>query len=154
MKCVAPVFLSLAGLMVTACGHTPEAEPAKPVTVADLAHHRWVLETVDGAPAYTKRVGTYDKGLVPDLDFGEAPHAGGFAGCNRYKGQFELNEQGQFRLAQVATTMMMCEPKAMDFEKQYTDMLGQWSVIKLDDRQLTLTVDGRVWQFTLKDWVQ
>ncbi|AFV00215.1 META domain-containing protein [Simiduia agarivorans] len=154
MKRVALVFVSLAGLMVAACGHTPEAEPAKPVTVADLAHHRWVLKTVDGEPAFSKPVGTYDKGLVPDLDFGEAPHAGGFAGCNRYKGQFELNEQGQFRIARVATTMMMCEPKAMAFEKQFTDMLGQWTDITLADNQLSLTADGKVWLFTLQDWVQ
>lgn len=144
----------LATLLLSACGHTPDSAPPAVVTLADLAHHRWVLTSVDGEAPFSKALGTYDKGLVPDLDFGETPHAGGFAGCNRYKGGVELNDQGQFRIAKVATTMMMCEPKAMAFEKRYTDLLGQWSDIALEGQQLTLTVNGTVWLFTLRDWVQ
>ena len=91
---------------------------------------------------------------MPDLDFGEAPHVGGFAGCNRYKGQYEINAQGQFRIPQVATTMRMCADNAMAFEQRYTAVLSQWHQVRVVDNELSLSSGDEVWLFTLQDWVQ
>lgn len=150
-------YVSVCALALLACTEapqTPQSAQAEALTPADLAHRRWVLESIDGEPAYSKPLGTYDKGLVPDLDFGESPHVSGFAGCNRYMGRVELNAEGQFRVAQAATTMMMCEPAAMEFEKRYLQGLEQWQSISLDGKQLRLSGNGEEWLFTLQDWVQ
>ncbi|MDN3637264.1 META domain-containing protein [Simiduia curdlanivorans] len=126
----------------------------KLVTASQLAHHRWVLKTIDGEAVLSNRVGAYGKGLVPELDFGEAQHVGGFAGCNQFSGQFVLNEQGQFRVEQLATTMMMCSDDAMLLEQRYARMLNEWSHIAIKNNELTLQQGEQVWLFNLFDWVQ
>ncbi|BFM12990.1 heat shock protein HslJ [Simiduia litorea] len=132
-------------------GHASE----KLVSVSQLAHHRWVLKTIDGEAVLSNPVGGYGKGLVPELDFGELPHVGGFAGCNQFSGQFVLNEQeGQFKVEQLATTMMMCPENAMQLEQRYARLLSEWSSIELSGNVLTLKQGEQVWLFNLFDWVQ
>ena len=147
-----------ATFLLGAC--TPSAVPQldgaemKVVTVRQLKHHRWVLKTIDGEAVLANPVGGYGKGLVPELDFGEAQHVGGFAGCNQFSGKFEFNEQGQFRVDKMATTMMMCEEKAMQLEQRYAYLLSQWSDISINDNVLLLKQGDQLWSFYLFDWVQ
>lgn len=122
------------------------------LNLSDLAHHRWVLDSIDGEPAYNNPVGSYGKGLVPDLDFGEQAHLGAFAGCNRLAGRAEFNDQGQFRVAQLASTRKLCDAQAMDFERRYSALLSGWSEIRQEGEWLILQQQGEQWRFRLFDW--
>lgn len=141
-------------LGLSACGSAPETAPAPAVTMEQLAHHRWVLKTIDGEPVAGNKLGAHGKGLVPELDFGERPHVAGYAGCNRFKGQAELDDEGRFRVQHLATTMMMCPAASMALERRYTQLLGDWSQVQLRDNQLLLSQGGQQWVFSLFDWVQ
>lgn len=150
------IILWLSCGLLTACGSMssrPGVDPL-PASAADLAHHRWVLKTVNGILVRLTLEGTYGRALVPELDFGEQQTVSGFAGCNRFHGQFEINEQGQFRVPQVAATRKMCPEMAMQLEQDYFDLLSQWSELRIQGEQLTLTQGDRVWVFSLFDWVQ
>jgi len=156
--CLSVLFLPLActpSAVNLDDGDSPASQASeKLVTASQLAHHRWVLKTIDGEAVLSNPLGAYGKGLVPELDFGEAQHVGGFAGCNQFSGQFVLNEQGQFRVEQLATTMMMCPDDAMLLEQRYARMLSEWSSININDKVLTLQQGEQVWLFNLFDWVQ
>lgn len=144
----------LLGLLMTGLTACQGLAEPPPVTLADLAHHRWLLDNIDGEPAFNNPVGTYGKGLVPDLDFGESPHLGAFAGCNRLAGQAEVNEHGQFRVGRLVSTRKMCEAQAMAFEQRYGDFLAGWSDIRLEGDWLTLQQGAEQWRFRLFDWKQ
>lgn len=148
------IWLLGLGIGLSACGSAPAPAPVQAVTMDQLAHHRWVLKTIDGEPVPGNKLGAHGKGLVPELDFGERPHVAGYAGCNRFKGQAELDDAGRFRVQHLATTMMMCPEASMALERRYTEFLGDWSQLQLRDNQLLLTRDGQQWVFSLFDWVQ
>ncbi|UTA48586.1 META domain-containing protein [Simiduia sp. 21SJ11W-1] len=131
----------------------PSAAQA-PLTLADLAHRRWVLQTINDEPVASKSLGTYDKGIAPELDFGETPHVAGFAGCNRYRGNAQLSEAGEFQVARLATTMMMCPQAAMALEKRFTALLETGARLTIEGQYLSLTHNDERWLFRIADWVQ
>lgn len=150
----------LAGLIsgaLAGCGavqNESKESAAKTLTLGDLAHRRWVLKTIDDEPVSGNPLGAHGKGLTPELDFGEQPHVAGYAGCNRYKGQAELTPEGQFKVARLATTMMMCPEASMALEQRFTALLEAGAQLHIDGPQLTLTQGDERWSFKSADWVQ
>ncbi|MDR0824431.1 MAG: META domain-containing protein [Prevotella sp.] len=78
----------------------------KPVEKAQLENGTWVLKSLKGKDAKTVFTGK-----TPNLKFDFSNNLlSGFSGCNRYTGNFTLNEQNVFSAPNLVTTMMACLP--------------------------------------------
>ena len=147
-------FIFFLGIVLSACGveqTLPGAgDQAKLVTLADLQHHRWVLESIDGNKIEAAKLGNQ----VPELEIGEQMMASGHAGCNRFHGKAALRED-RFIIDPVATTRMFCQPAQNDIELLLLQVFGQESRISIDaDKNLILETDDTLLIFRLKDWVE
>jgi heat shock protein HslJ len=125
-------------------------DQAKLVTIADLQHHRWVLESINGNKIEATKLGN----RVPELEIGEQMMASGHSGCNRFHGKAALREE-RFIIDPVATTRMFCQPAQNDIELLLLQVFGQESRISIDaDKNLILETDDTLLIFRLKDWVE
>jgi len=88
-------------ILVKRTARAPEAEPVVPDAGA-LAGTRWVLAEIDGSAA-----GPGADGQKPDLRFGMAGEATGFAGCNRFGGSVTV-EGNRLTFGPLRSTMMAC----------------------------------------------
>ena len=143
---------------VQADAAVPEAlPPAESAGEADselrtgLAHHNFVLETVDGRE-FTYPVPEGAAAAQPNLSFGQWPHASGKI-CNGFSGQVELDGDTLF-LKNAASTMMLCFADELNkFEGLFHQLLSGGVKVTLDGRTLTLTGGGHVLVFKLRDYV-
>ncbi|KXF81746.1 META domain-containing protein [Enterovibrio coralii] len=117
------------------------------VSQANMQHHNWTLVSIDGQP-----LNLPEGFAAPNLEIGESFTANGHAGCNRYFGQAELKD-GQFRIDNMATTMMACPEPAMAVEGVMTNVLGNWSEVTLEKQTLELQNGEHTLSFQLRDWV-
>ena len=116
------------------------------VTQGDLQHHRWVLESINGAK-------TDVANQLPELEIGEQMKASGNAGCNRFFGTATLRED-RFIIDPVATTRMICQPEQNEIERQLLQVFGQESIITIDaNNNLFLKTDDTLLKFRLEDRV-
>jgi heat shock protein HslJ len=123
--------------------------PTGMVTVSDLQHHRWILESINGEPISTGD----DGGMIPELDFGEQMHVSGNTGCNQMSGTAELRG-GAFLIPNMASTRRMCAPPQNELELTLQKVLGNESGISIDEnKNLILATDDVVLRFRLRDWV-
>ncbi|MGL5292073.1 MAG: META domain-containing protein [Vibrionaceae bacterium] len=113
----------------------------------DLMHHHWLLESING-----ERVQVPTGETQPSIEIGEHFSVNGFNGCNRYFGQGELNG-AQFRIDQMASTMMSCAEAASNIERIMADVLGNWSKMTLSKEGLQLQNANYTLYFKLRDWV-
>ena len=68
--------------------------------------------------------------------------AAGFAGCNRYGGAYQQDDE-RLSFGPMMATKMACA-EGMELESEYLDALGKVTRWKIDDSGLTLeTHDGR-----------
>lgn len=94
-----------------------------------LAGADWVLDGATGKRA-------------PFLHF-DGGRVGGFAGCNRFGGQYEQTGGG-LSFSPLAATRMACMD-GMDTEQQFLDMLGKVKGMKLEgDKLELLDAQGKV----------
>lgn len=120
------------------------------VTEADLQHHRWVLETIDGDALPIAESGR----SIPELDFGEQLIITGNTGCNQLNGQAVLRD-GFFLIESMTSTRMMCPPPWADIELVLLTALGSESTASLDaNKNLTLATADTILTFRLEDWVR
>lgn len=131
------------GLLLGACASTPEGLPLDP---ANLQHHHWALEQIDGQPVSAA------KGQAPDLEITQQLRAHGNAGCNGYFGQLQIQEQ-QLRINPMGSTQMACPAPQQDWENAMTSTLSQWSEATLSAQQLRLKGPQHELLFRLSDWV-
>lgn len=91
----------------------------------------WVLVSLDGeaVPA----------GVVTTLLLGEDLIASGNAGCNQYSGAYSYDDLGDIVFGELGSTMMMCDPEAMDVETRYLTLLRSAAHWFNDGGQLHLT---------------
>jgi len=123
--------------------------PTGAITASDLQHHRWILESVNGAPVPKGN----DGDMIPELDFGEQMHVSGNTGCNRLSGTAELRDGG-FLIPNMAVTRRMCDPARNELEMTMMNVLGKESDISIDEnKNLILSTDDIVLRFRLQDWV-
>ncbi len=100
------------------------------ITPETLQHHRYVLQTVNGAPLDATR-------RVPELSFGEKMHVSGSM-CNRFMGQGELHGD-TLKVNGLASTRMLCaEPQLNELDKLIGEMLSQGATVSVEKQQLTL----------------
>ena len=143
-------FLTLLAVFMAACTSTAGGgSPTGLVVAADLQHHRWILESINGEPVVAD---DFDD-TVPELDFGEQMHVSGNTGCNRVSGKAELRDEF-FQIPMLAGTRRLCSPARNELELTMQKVLGQESIISIDtDKRLILTTDEVVLRFRLRDWV-
>lgn len=131
----------------------PAAAPAAPapqqqvaLSEKDLLHHRFVLKTADGVDYSTKE-------RVPTLEFNEGFRVSGGI-CNRFTGQAKL-EGSVLTVKQMASTKMLCVDQALNaLETTFAVMLDKGVAVTLADNVLTLSGDGHVLVYELRDLVQ
>ncbi|WP_105685670.1 heat shock protein HslJ [Cronobacter dublinensis] len=117
----------LAGMALAGCQSTSSSSHITPET---LQHHRYVLQTVNGAPLDATR-------RVPELSFGEKMHVSGSM-CNRFMGQGELHGD-TLKVNGLASTRMLCaEPQLNELDKLIGEMLSQGATVSVEKQQLTL----------------
>ena len=117
----------LAGMALAGCQSTSSSSHITPET---LQHHRYVLQTVNGAPLDATR-------RVPELSFGEKMHVSGSM-CNRFMGQGELHGD-MLKVNGLASTRMLCaEPQLNELDKLIGEMLSQGATVSVEKQQLTL----------------
>ncbi|EOC0209052.1 heat shock protein HslJ [Cronobacter dublinensis] len=117
----------LAGMALAGCQSTSSSSHITPET---LQHHRYVLQTVNGAPLDATR-------RVPELSFGEKMHVSGSM-CNRFMGQGELHGD-TLKVKGLASTRMLCaEQQLNELEKLINEMLSQGATVSVEKQQLTL----------------
>ena len=135
----------------------PDAVPAESAGEAGnelqtgLAHHNFVLETVDGQDfSYPAPEGVTPE--KPNLSFGQWPHASGKI-CNNYSGQAELDGDTLY-LKSAASTMKLCFAEELNkFEGLFHQMMAAGVKVSLDGQTLTLTGGDHVLIFKLRDYV-
>ena len=83
----------------------------------------WVIETIGG------------KAIVPEskpsMTFGPEGKLSGNASCNRYFGPYELTGEG-IKIANLATSMMMCDEKTMEQERLLLKSLQSTTRFEVD----------------------
>lgn len=126
-------------------GDTAE-EKAPSIGQADLLHHRFVLKSVDG-------VDYSGKERVPDLAFNEGFRISGGI-CNRFMGQASLDGNLLFAKNMASTKMMCVDQDLNALEGFFPLMLEKGAAIRLEGKTLTLSGDGHVLVYELRDWVQ
>jgi heat shock protein HslJ len=139
-------LIILATVACAAAATRPVAEGF--VTSGDLAHHRWVLERINGDPLPPQDGG----GKIPALDFGERATLSGNTGCNLITGEAFV-ENGSFQIEPLSATRRMCSPVWNDIERTLTEVLSQRSKISLDDdMRLILETPTTRLTYRLQDW--
>ncbi|MEW7315088.1 heat shock protein HslJ [Buttiauxella gaviniae] len=134
--------LALAAMVLAGCAQSGDKSA---VTVQDLQHHRYVLQTVDGKPL----TGIH---RMPELSFGENMHIAGSM-CNRFMGQATL-EDDTLKAKGLGMTMMMCaEPELNQLDHMINDMLTAGAKVALAPQQLTLKTSQHTLVYKLADLV-
>ncbi|MDR1414560.1 MAG: META domain-containing protein [Odoribacteraceae bacterium] len=98
---------------------------------AALKAHEWQLKemmTADGNVLLPSR--------VPTIVFTDSSRVGGFSGCNRFMGKYELKGE-KLMLSKLATTHMMCMEN-MDFERKFQKALSEVKRLALQPGELKL----------------
>ncbi|USH03760.1 META domain-containing protein [Grimontia kaedaensis] len=147
MKKMAIAMLVAPAILAGCATSTSGKGDAMEVSKANMQHHNWVLESVDGQP-----LNLPEGFAAPSLEIGESFTANGHGGCNRYFGQGELKGD-KFRIDKMASTMMACPEPAMKLEGVMTKVLGDWSDVTLTKQTLVLENSDHVLTFQLRDWV-
>jgi heat shock protein HslJ len=93
---------------------------------ADVELH---LASIDGQPL--------PAGVVPTATFGSDGQVTGNAGCNSFFGGYQV-DGGSITVDELASTLRMCEPAAMEVEKVYLEALQVAETWSAGDDGLTI----------------
>ena len=134
--------------LLTACMSSSSGDQ-KPLelTATNLQHHNWELIAINDQP-----IEAPEEGRLPNLEIGEQLTANGYAGCNNYFGQVEIEDQ-KLRISKMGMTRKMCMPESMDIEMAMAQTLTQWSEVQLSKDNLILKGSDKTLTFKLRDWV-
>ena len=134
-------LIGVGALAIAGCAHDPATASAAPAPGVPLEEANFVVDTIDGvAPP---------KDVKVSISFSPGDHdtsrVSGSAGCNRFTGGYTQSPTAM-KFSPLATTMMMCEPKAMDTERKFLAFMADVTSFRLDKSGvLTLTTaDKRV----------
>ena len=139
---VTGIVAALMALPACGGGSDPAPEvsssPAVPAAVDPLDGTAWTLGSLEDSSA---SVPLPAEGLLT-LGFAEGL-ANGTAGCNTFRGSYEVDGSG-LSLGELAVTQMACEPELMDVETTYLASLGAVDTFEVgaDGEALTLTGGG------------
>lgn len=116
-----------------------------------LAHHNFVIETVDGTP-FSDKNPDGSRRAKPHVSFGQWPEVNGKL-CNSFRGQVTVSGQ-TLKMENAASTMMLCLNELNDLENIFHQMLRAGVEARVENRTLTLSGEGHVLVFSLFDYVQ
>ena len=128
-------------------------EETRPSTSDWLAHHNFVLQSFDGQELPEKD----PEGAArtwPNLSFSQWPEVTGRI-CNYFRGQAEVTDEGRLQIFAVATRMMCLEESLNQQEIIFHKITSSGAEFEFspDGRVLTLSGDGHLLIFHLKDYV-
>lgn len=116
------------------------------VSREQLQHHRFVLESVDGAPVAATA-------QPAELSFGEKMTLSGKM-CNQFSGQATLSD-GELKVKEMAMTRMMCADQTLNkLDNTISTMLKEGAQVDLTANQLTLATADHTLSYKLADLVQ
>ncbi|WP_375433645.1 META domain-containing protein [uncultured Hymenobacter sp.] len=129
------VALGLLSLLA-ACRSTAPTSQSSPTTpLASLRNTRWVLQTLNGQPAPTPT-----QGEVYLLLRANELNTEGNAGCNRFRGSFELPADGQLRFGPLLSTKMACP--ALATETSFLNALANTRTYQISGDTLRLFAEA------------
>lgn len=73
----------------------------------------------------------------------------GFTGCNNTMGNYQI-DNGELVVSQLASTMMACEPSAMEREQAFSQFLQNRPQVAIAGKTLTLSKAEQQYQFSLQ----
>lgn len=118
--------LLLAIALATGLGGAAAASAENP-----LAGTRWELVAFGDAPVV--------KGSVVTLEFGDDGRAGGSGGCNRYGGEYRVDD-GTLAFRELTRTLMACaDEAATEQESRYLRALESATAFEVNGEGLTIT---------------
>jgi heat shock protein HslJ len=98
--------------------------PAGPGVQRTLESHRWTLESATDAKG--RPVAALPPGAERPLMLNFADGRVGIeGGCNRMFGPFQIDADGRLKVGRLGSTMMACEPGAMQADAALADLLAQ-----------------------------
>jgi heat shock protein HslJ len=99
------------------------------VTTEQLKYTQWQLSQVDGlAIPATSRA---------SMSFIEALQVNGFAGCNKFFGEGEL-EQGRLTVNKLGMTRKSCGAAVDKFEQQFLQALKEGATLTIQEQKLEM----------------
>ncbi|BCU55556.1 heat shock protein HslJ [Enterobacter kobei] len=133
------IALTAATLLLAGCARDGKVS----VTPDELMHHRFVLQTVNGAAINPE-------GNPPEISFGEKMHISGLM-CNRFTGQGKVSD-GELSAKNMAMTRMMCaDPQRNQLDQTFSAMMNEGAQADLTGNQLTLATAEQTLIFKLAD---
>lgn len=133
--------------VLSACATNVASDASISVHATNLQHHNWELVQIDGIAINTPE--NFD---APRIEIGENLTVNGNAACNNFFGQGELN-QDSFRIEQMGMTMKMCPEQIMTTEMTITQVLSDWSQVKLTESTIVFEGKDHTLTYQLKEWV-
>lgn len=110
--------------------------------VKELRTPTWHLTSIDG-----NALTLTDGQQVPSLHIDEKSMATGFAGCNNFFGEAQI-DANKLRITKINSTMKLCENDATELEKKVTTALQTWGTVTIDKNELTLSNEEHMLKFT------
>ena len=95
----------------------------------------WTLISLNGGPVADNAPLTMQFSVGEELTEGIV---GGVAGCNNYKANYVIGEDGGMLIDQVLTTFMACTPEVMEIEQSYLNTLSTVESYQILGNQLIL----------------
>ena len=123
--------LLLVSALLGGCTFPSTSEPSPSTPLAAVAGFEWALHELDGASA---PVG--NGGRRATLVISDSMRVAGFAGCNRYFGNYTLTGAA-LRFGQIGMTRMACQ-EGMTLEQQLARALEATRSYRLDGNELVL----------------
>lgn len=141
------VYLLAATVLLSGCVYNSKVS----TRAEQLAHHRFVLESVNGKPV---KAG----GTPLELSFGEETpiihqlHVSGNM-CNRFNGTGRVAD-GALTVKELAMTRKLCtDPQLNELDKTIGTMLSEGAQVDLTESQLTLATASQTLVYKLSDLV-
>lgn len=102
-----------------------------------LQNQSWTLSRIDG-----RELQLTGRQKAPNLQINQDLSASGYAGCNNFTGQVQL-EGHQLRVEKMALTRKMCFGDVMETEQVVSQTLSTWSDVSITKKnELILKNDG------------
>lgn len=102
-----------------------------------LQNQSWTLSRIDGGELQLT-----GRQKAPNLQINQDLSASGYAGCNNFTGQVQL-EGHQLRVEKMALTRKMCFGDVMETEQVVSQTLSTWSDVSITKKnELILKNDG------------
>ena len=139
MRALALITMTLTAAALLACGGAGEAAPQAETageTLADepkLVGVEWVAVSIAGKPASDEVRST--------INFDDEGHVFGEAGCNSFRGGYELEGDG-LSFGPMASTRMFCEGPRQEQEDRYLAALGNVERFEIAGGELRLFPAG------------